>query len=219
MRITKVTAFSLMVTGPLLIVGAIIHPHAPDAQNMAEVAYTQTGQAAWWPAHVFLVLSYVAFAAFLFGVSRSDGLPYEVVRVLHIALPLACLCVAAMVVHLLLPLGRDSVANSNEGWAFWAKDVVESADAVWAVVVAAVAWSLGRAGIVGNRLIASLGLAGALGFAVFSIGVPLTGVLLPMDLVRGLVPLAPVAGILIVSWTVGAGVMALVARPQAVSDS
>jgi hypothetical protein len=72
---------------------------------------------------------------------------------------------------------------------------------------------------VGNRLIASLGLAGALGFAVFSIGVPLTGVLLPMDLVRGLVPLAPVAGILIVSWTVGAGVMALVARPQAVSDS
>jgi hypothetical protein len=219
MRITKVTALSLMVTGPLLIVGAIIHPHAPDAQNMAEVAYTQTGQAAWWPAHVFLVLSYVAFAAFLFGVSRSDGLPYEVVRVLHIALPLACLCVAAMVVHLLLPLGRDSVANSNEGWAFWAKDVVESADAVWAVVVAAVAWSLGRAGIVGNRLIASLGLAGALGFAVFSIGVPLTGVLLPMDLVRGLVPLAPVAGILIVSWTVGAGVMALVARPQAVSDS
>ncbi len=214
MRITKVTAFSLMVTGPLLIVGAIIHPHAPDAQNMAEVAYTQTGQAAWWPAHVFLVLSYVAFAAFLFGVSRIDGLPYQVVRVLHIALPLACLCVAAMVVHLLLPLGRESVANSQEGWAFWAKDVAESADAVWALVVAAVAWSLGRAGIVGNRLTASLGLAGALGFAVFSIGVPLTGILLPMDLVRGLVPLAPVSGILIVSWTVGAGVMALLDSQQ-----
>jgi hypothetical protein len=219
MRITRVTAFSLMATGPLLIVGAIIHPHAPDAQNMAEVAYTQTGQAAWWPAHVFLVLSYVAFAAFLFGVSRTDGLPYPVVRVLNIALPLACLCVAAMVVHLLLPLGRDSVAKSNEGWAFWAKDVAESADAVWAMVVAAVAWSLGRAGVVGNRLTASLGLAGALGFAAFSIAVPLTGVLLPMDLTRALVLLAPVSGILIVSWTVGAGIMALSASPGVGEDT
>jgi hypothetical protein len=219
MRISKVTAFSLMATGPLLIVGAIIHPHAPDAQSMAEVAYIQTGQAAWWPAHILLVLSYVAFTAFLFGVSRVDGLPDSVVRVLNIARPLACLCVAAMVVHLLLPIGRDSVANSNEGWAFWAKDIAESADAVWALVVAAVAWSLGRAGIVGNRLTASLGLAGALGFAAFSIGVPLTGVLLPMDLTRTLVPLAPVSGILIVSWTVGAGVMALLADHESAGAS
>ena len=55
MPISKVTALSLAATGPLLIVGAIIHPHAPDAQNMAEVAYAQTGQTAWWPAHVFLL--------------------------------------------------------------------------------------------------------------------------------------------------------------------
>jgi hypothetical protein len=119
-----------------------------------------------------------------------------------------------MVVHLLLPLGRDSVANSNEGWAFWAKDVAESADAVWALVVAAVGWSLGRTGIVGNRLLASLGIAGGLGFAAFSTAVPLTGILLPMDLTRTLVPAAPVFGILIVTWTLGAGVMALVDRPQ-----
>jgi hypothetical protein len=219
MRISKVTAFSLMATGPLLIVGAIIHPHAPDAQSMAEVAYIQTGQAAWWPAHIFLVLSYVAFTAFLFGVSRVDGLPDPVVRVLNIARPLACLCVAAMVVHLLLPLGRDSVANSNEGWAFWAKDLAESADAVWALVVAAVAWSLGRAGIVGNRLTASLGLVGGLGFAAFSIAVPLTGVLLPIDLTRTLVPAAPVFGILSAAWMLGAGAMALVTDHESAGAS
>jgi hypothetical protein len=219
MRISKVTAFSLMATGPLLIVGAIIHPHAPDAQSMAEVAYIQTGQAAWWPAHIFLVLSYVAFTAFLFGVSRVDGLPDPVVRVLNIARPLACLCVAAMVVHLLLPLGRDSVANSNEGWAFWAKDLAESADAVWALVVAAVAWSLGRAGIVGNRLTASLGLVGGLGFAAFSIAVPLTGVLLPIDLTRTLVPAAPVFGILSAAWMLGAGARALVTDHESAGAS
>jgi hypothetical protein len=214
MRITKVTALSLMATGPLLMVGAIIHPHAPDAQNMAEVAYTQTGQTAWWPAHAFLLLGSVAFAIFILGVSRLDGLPHPVARILTFALPLAWLCVAAMVVHLLLPVGRDSVANSHEGWAFWAKDVAESADAVWALVVAAVAWSLGRAGIVGNRLTGSLGVVGGLGFAAFSTAVPLTGMLLPMDLTRVLVPAAPAFGILITTWTLGAGGMALVNRPQ-----
>ncbi len=34
-----------------------------------------------------------------------------------------------------------------------------------------------------------------------------------MDLTRALVPLAPISGILIVSWTVGAGIMALTYRP------
>ena len=115
-----------------------------------------------------------------------------------------------MVIHLLLPLGRDSVANSQEGWAFWAKDLAESADAVWALVVAAVAWSLGRAGIIGNRLTALLGLAGGLGFAAFSLAVPLTGVLLPMDFTRTLVPVVPIFGILIATWTLAAGAMALV---------
>ncbi len=214
--ITRVNAFSLAATGPLLFVGAIIHPHAPDANTMAEVAYTQTGQTAWWPAHVFLLLGYVAFATFLFGASRIDGLPDRVARVLNVAVPLACLSVAAMVVHLLLPLGRDSVANSHEGWALWAKDIAESADAVWALVVAAVAWSLGRAGIVGNRMTASLGLIGGLGVAAFSIAVPLTGVILPMDFTRTLVSALPVFGILIVIWTLGAGVVAF-RRPSAKS--
>ncbi len=208
MRVTKVTALALMATGPLLMVGAIIHPHAPDASNMAEVAYTQTGQTAWWPAHVFLLLGYVAFAIFLLGVSRIDGLPYPVVRVLNIAVPLASLCVVAMVVHLLLPLGRDSVANSNQGWAFWVKDVAESADAVWGLVFAAVAWSLGRTGIVGNRVTAWLGLAGGAGLAAFSIAVPLTGNLLPMDLTRALVTAVPMFGILMLTSSLGAGIMA-----------
>jgi hypothetical protein len=214
MSITKVTALSLVATGPLGTLGSLLHPHAPDATSMAEVAYVQTGQIAWWPAHVLLLLGYVAFALFLLGVSRSDGLPDPVTRVLTVATPIACLCVAAMAVHLLLPVGRDSVVDGHEGWAFWAKDVAESADAVWAVALGVVAWSLGRAGIIGNRMTAALGLAGGLGVAAFSIAVPLTGWLLPMDLTRTLLPAVPVFGILILTWTVSAGVMALAHRPE-----
>jgi len=159
-QITKRAALLLTATGPTLLVGLILHPHAPMADSMAEVAYTQTGQADWWPAHVLLVSSYVLFALFLSTLRRLPALSSPAQRVLKLAVPLAWFCVLAMFIHLLLPLGRESVANSQRGWAFWVKDVVESVDGVWALCVVVVAWTLGRAGIVGNLLTALLGVAG-----------------------------------------------------------
>ena len=203
--ITKGAAAPLTASGLLFLIGAVIHPHAPNAPNMAEVAYTQTGQAAWWPAHLLLLSSYGLFVAFLIRLTRIRDLPYSLERALRFVLPVAWFAILAMTIHLLLPLGRDSVAASHHGWAFWAKDFVESADGVWALGVAAVAWSFGRAGIVGNRLTAVLGLAGGLGFAVFSALVPLTGVLVSMSFTRSVLQIVPLFAILIAAWAVSAG--------------
>lgn len=204
-RIPKRTAVLLTATGPLFLAGVIIHPHAPHAHDMAQVAYTQTGQVDWWPAHLFLLSSYVLFAVVVFSISRLDDLPSHVRRVLNLTRPIAAFCVLAMFVHLLLPLGRDSVANSNHGWAFWAKDVVESMDGLWALCVAAVAWSLGRAGVVGQGITPLLGVVGGIGFALFSALVPLTGVVVSMQLTRSLLHVLPVFGLLIVAWATVAG--------------
>ena len=204
-RIPKRTAVSLTAAGSLFLAGVIIHPHAPNAQDMAQVAYTQTGQIDWWPAHLLLLSSYVMFAVALFSISRL-GLPSPARKVMAFARPVALFCVVAMLVHLLLPLGRDSVANSHHGWAFWAKDFVESVDGVWALCVAAVAWSLGRAGIIGHGIPALLGLVGGIGFAFFSFLVPLTGVVVSMQFTRSLLHVVPVFGLLIVAWAVVAGV-------------
>lgn len=204
-RIPKRTAVSLTATGPLFLAGVVIHPHAPDALNMAQVAYTQTGQVDWWPAHVLLLASYVMFAVAIFSISRLEGLPSSVRRVMDFARPIAVVCVLAMFVHLLLPLGRDGVANAQHGWAFWAKDIVESVDGVWALCVAAVAWSLGRAGILGHGITALLGLVGGIGFALFSFLIPLTGVVVSMQFTRSLLHVVPVFGLLIVTWAVVAG--------------
>ncbi len=171
---------------------------------MAQVAYTQTGQADWWPAHLFLLSSYVLFAVFVFSISRFDGLPPGPARVLDFVRPIAVLCVVAMTVHLLLPLGRASVAHSRHGWALWVKDVVESVDAVWALSVATVAWLLGRAGT-DHRISALLGIVGGIGFALFSGLVPLTDVVVSMQFTRSLVRVVPVFGLLIVAWTVVTG--------------
>jgi hypothetical protein len=211
-RITRRTALLLVATGPLFLVGAILHPHAPDAEDMAQVAYVQTGQFVWWPAHLMLLDSYVLFALFVFNLSRLGGLPSRARRVVKYARPVAGLCVLAMLIHLLLPLGRDSVANSHEGWALWVKDVAESADAVWALCLAVVAWTLGRTRILGNRLTALLGLAGGLGFALFSLFVPLTGVVVSMQFTRSLLHGVPVFAVLIAAWTVVAGVSVLSKR-------
>ncbi|MGA7271671.1 MAG: hypothetical protein WB239_11410, partial [Acidimicrobiia bacterium] len=183
-------------------------PHAPEARTMAEVLYVQTGPFAWWPAHLFLLTSYVLFAVFVVGVSRVDRLPRPLTRVMRVVLPLAWVCVVAMVVHLLLPLGRDTVANSDHGWILWAKNSAETADAVWALCVAAVAWSLYRAGIGGNRFLGLLGTAGALGFGLFSLVIPLTGFMFPMSFTRLLIPLMPVISVLLTaSWAIGTGLI------------
>ncbi|MFN2464585.1 MAG: hypothetical protein ABR573_11880 [Candidatus Dormibacteria bacterium] len=176
---------------------------------MAQVAYTQTGQVAWWPAHLLFVASYVLFAAFLLGVSRGGVLPSAAQRVLRFALPIAWFCVVAMLIHLALPVTRNSFADSNRDWALGVKDLAELADGLWALCVAAIAWRFGRTGILGNRPVALLGLAGGIGFALFSIMVPLTNVAISMQVTRSVMPVIPVSGILIALWALFAGVSAL----------
>ncbi len=199
----------LVATGLFLLAGLVLHPHDPNAKDMAEVAYVQTGQATWWPAHALLLSSYVLFMVFLVKISRLDVLPPSAQRVLRFALPIAGFSVLAMLTHLLLPLARDSVANSHQGWAFWVKDVVESVDGLWAMCVVAVAWTLGRAAIVGNQYTAWLGMVGGIGFAAFSLAIPLTGPVISVETMASLVPkIVPVFGVLLVSWTVAAGLLA-----------
>lgn len=213
-RLNRRTALALAATGPLFLAGLVLHPHAPHASNMAQVAYAQTGQVSWWPAHLFLLSCYVLFAHVLFRLSRLGELPPPVQQVLNVARLVAAACVLAMLVHLLLPLGRDGVADSRHGWAFWLKDVVESLDAVWALNAAAVAWTLGRAGIIGQGVSALLGAAGGIGFAFFSFLVPLTGVVVPMGFTRSVLHVLPVFGLLMVAWATTAGLTAFAQRPR-----
>lgn len=204
-------ALALAATGPVFLAGAVVHPHAPHAQTMAEVAYVQTGESTWWPAHTLLLTAYLLFVFFLKVATRVPGLPARTSRVLAVALPVATFCAAAMAVHLLLPLGRASVANAHDGWALWAKDCAEAADGIWAFCVAAVALSLSGAGLAARR-IAPLGVAGGLGFAAFSFVVPLTGPVVPMHFTRSLLHAVPVFAILIAAWAVAAGCSALALR-------
>jgi hypothetical protein len=213
-RLTRRTALALAATGPLFLAGLVLHPHAPHASNMTQVAYTQTGQAVWWPAHLFLLSCYVLFALVLFRIARLSELPPSARRVLTVARLIAAVCVLAMLIHLLLPLGRDSVAHSRHGWAFWLKDAVESLDAMWALSAAGVAWALGRAGIVGQGIPALLGVAGGIGFAFFSFLVPLTGFVVPMSFTRSVLHLLPVFGLLMVAWATVGGLTAVARLPR-----
>ncbi len=209
-RPSRSSALVLIATGVVLFAGLALHPHDPNATSMAEVAYVQTGQARWWPAHALLLTSYVLFVVFLVQMSSLTGLPTSARRVLKVALPIASFGVLAMLVHLLLGFGHDSLANSHKSWAFWLKDVVETYDGVWAVSLAGVAWVLGRAGSLGNRLIGLLGLLGGIGFALFSFAIPLTGPIIPVTSMGPLVPkIAPAFGLLVVAWTITGGVLAL----------
>jgi hypothetical protein len=209
-RLSRPAALSLTASAPLLILGVAIHPHAPEAHTMPDVLYVQSGQSAWWPAHVFLLAGELLFAVFLVSLSRAPGLPVPLARALRVLLPVVWACVAAMVIHLLLPLGRDSVADSAHGWDFWVKDVAETMDAVYALCLAAVAWLLYRNRVADSRPLALVGVVGATWFGLFSLGIPLTGVVWTADDFHTLIPGVPAVGVLLTAtWAIGTGLIAL----------
>lgn len=208
--LSRAGALSLTASAPLFVLGVAIHPHAPEAHTMADVLYVQSGQSDWWPAHLCLLAGEALFAAFLVSLSRAAGLPGPLARALRVLVPVAWAGVVGMVMHLLLPLGRPSVADSSSGWDFWVKDVAETMDAVYAFCVALVAWQLYRNRVADSRLLALLGIVGATWFGLFSLGIPLTGLLWTADDVQSLIPAAPVVGVLLTAaWMIGMGVVAL----------
>jgi hypothetical protein len=195
MTINRTTALMLVAVGPLAFVGGAIHPHAPGAQTMAEVAYVRPDRRPGGP---------LMCACSRGGVLRRlprQALPGE--RAVTTDGPTAAGAGPARVAGRggdgrppALPLGRDSVAGGHLGWAFWVKDVVEGLDAVFAGCMVMVAWALWRDGIVSSRILGLLGMAGGTVFLVFSLGIPLTPALISMDVAHALIPAVPVVGVL-----------------------
>jgi hypothetical protein len=214
--IKRSTAVCLLAVGPLIFVGGAIHPHAPDAHTMPQVLWVQTGQAIWWPAHVCLLAGETLFAVFLLKLSRTGGVPNPLSSALRILVPVAWACVVGMGMHLLLPIGRDSVVDSRYGWDFWVKDIGETVDAIWAMSVGVVAWVLYRNHVLTSRWLVAVGVAAGTCLGAFSLAIPLTGALWTADAFQPLLPAVPlIATLLTAGWATGAGVILLRRKPLA----
>jgi hypothetical protein len=108
---------------------------------------------------------------------------------------ISTLTTAAMVPHLLAPLGADSLADgrSNALSVFMTIDETLAA-APWALGVALLALMAGVAGDLGNRVTAVVGVVGGVSFAAAAVTIPFTD---------ALDELFPVGGMGITLWALG----------------
>ena len=161
-------------------VGGALHPNDSGTGTGNKVAqlHDMLLHSTWYPSHLGLLAS---FGLFTVAFARLPGrleLAPATRRIVRVMAVVSALTTAAMVPHLLAPLGADSIADgrSNPLSVFMTIDET-LADAPWALGVALLALMAGVAGDLGNRVTAIIGVVGGVSFAAAAVTIPFTDTL------------------------------------------
>ena len=192
----------------LFNVGGALHPNDSGTGDKVAQLHDMLLQGSWYPSHLSLLASFALFTvAFLRLPGRFELAPVtrRVVRVMAVV---SALTTAAMVPHLLAPLGADSIADGRSSALSVFMTIDETlADAPWALGVALLALVAGVAGDLGNRLTAIIGVVGGVSFAAAALTIPFT------DALDGLFP---VGGMGVTFWALGVAAVGAWRRRQTV---
>lgn len=176
-------------------VGGALHPNDSGTGDKVAQLHDMLLNSTWYPSHLGLLASFGLFTvAFLRLRGRLELAPVtrRIVRVMAVV---SALTTAAMVPHLLAPLGADSIADGRSNALSVFMTIDETlADAPWALGVALLALVAGVAGDLGNRVTAVAGVVGGVSFATAAVTIPFT------DALDGLFP---VGGMGVTLWALG----------------
>jgi hypothetical protein len=186
--------------------GGALHPNDSGNGNKVAQLHDMLLQSTWWPSHLSLVASFALFTAgFLRLAGRLDP-ALATARIVRVMAVVSALTTAAMVPHLLAPLGADSIAHGQSNALSIFMTIDETlADAPWAIGVALLALVAGVTGTLGNRVTAVCGMIGGASFAAAAVTIPFT------DSLDGLFP---VGGMGITLWALGVVVVGAWRRRQ-----
>jgi hypothetical protein len=176
-------------------VGGALHPNDSGTGDKVAQLHDMLLNSTWYPSHLGLLASFGLFTvAFLRLPGRLELAPVtrRIVRVMAVV---SALTTAAMVPHLLAPLGADSIADGRPNALSVLMTLIETlAAAPWALGVALLALVAGVAGDLGNRATAVAGVVGGVSFAAAAATIPFT------DALDGLFP---VGGMGVTLWALG----------------
>ncbi len=176
-------------------VGGALHPNDSGTGAKISQLHEMLVSSTWYPSHLGLLASFGLFTvAFLRLRGRLELAPVtrRIVRVMAVV---SALTTAAMVPHLLAPLGADSIADGQPNALSVLMTLIETlAVAPWALGVALLALVAGVAGDLGNRATAVAGVVGGVSFAAAAATIPFT------DALDGLFP---VGGMGVTLWALG----------------
>jgi hypothetical protein len=158
--------------------GGALHPNDSGTGTKVDQLHQMLLQSSWYASHLGLLASFGLFTvAFLRLPGRLDLAPVtrRIVRVMAVV---SALTTAAMVPHLLAPLGADSIADGQSSALSVFMTIDETlADAPWALGIALLAVIAGVTGNLGNRVTAVLGAVGGASFAAAAVTIPFTDAL------------------------------------------
>ena len=159
-------------------VGGGLHPNDGAAGDKVAQLHHMLLHSAWYPSHLALLTS---FALFTVAFARLPGrleLAPVTRRIVRVMVVISTLTTAAMIPHLLAPLGADSLADGRSNALSVFMTIDETlANAPWALGVALLALMAGVAGDLGNRVTAVLGVIGGVSFAAAAATIPFTDAL------------------------------------------
>jgi hypothetical protein len=194
----------LILAGITFFLYGPLHPGDSGEGSKVDALIEMLENPRWMPAHLFGLTSYACFAAAVAAIRKGIALVPMMRRVTSVVFAIGAAGTVAMLPHALAFAGADAIRAGGED-AFWYQLMTwnESiVNAVWALSMAALIAAGGLTRTIGSRLIALLGLVGALAYALALATVPF---------IDTFDALFPVSGLLAV-WAVIAGSMLLVRR-------
>lgn len=158
--------------------GGSLHPNDSGMGDKVAQLHHMLLASTWYPAHLGLLVSFGLFTvAFLRLPGRLEMAPASR-RLVRVMAVVSALTTAAMVPHLLAPLGADSLADGQSNALSVFMTIDETlVDAPWALGVALLALVAGVAGDLGNRVTAVAGVVGGISFAAAAVSIPFTDAL------------------------------------------
>ena len=187
---------SFAIGGTILLAGTALHPHEHvNGGALQEQFHAMFSDTHWYPAHLLLLAGLAVMTVATVGLARTTppSLPARTTRFAAIATVVAT---AAMVLHLVAQLDDTHITAGENTPLLYTHAAVETVTVpLFGVAFALLAAAGGRSRVLGNPLIAALGVIGGVGYALAGATAPFISTFTPLfDLVSLVAVWAMVVG-------------------------
>ncbi len=194
----------LALGGIAFLAGGALHPSDTGGGTKVEQLYRAFVQPTWYPSHVLLLASFGLVAVAILLIRGRDDLGPGMARLVDVVSVVAVVSTLGMAVHLMSALGAGTIADGQPSLVSqtqtWNETILNT---LWGLGIIALAVAGGLTRTLGNRITILLGVVGGVAWCLAAATIAFTD---RFD------PLFPLAGSLISTWAVVAGVMWAVRR-------
>lgn len=177
----RVISGSFAIGGAFLLAGTALHPHEHvSGGSLQEQFHAMFVDPSWYPAHLLLLVGLIVITVAVVGLARTTP-PSLPVRVTRFAAVASAVATAAMVLHLVAKLDDAHITAGAATPLLYTHAVVETITVpTFGVTFALLAAVGGRSRVLGNPVVAALGVVGGLGYALAGATAPFISTFTPL---------------------------------------